>query len=370
MQKKLIVIFLSAMLVFQHSFSFIHAQTPPDTSSQELPPACSAPPQMMLQYQQFQNEMASALLGGAFGEKIFESEVNPMGWFTSDLLKLPTSENNVVDTILSSLWNNTRRLAQATLTTTFLLELAALSVVGSNLGGFAILFEDRPVVRDWKTLLQIETKISQIAYYLGKTANITVPLENISSLQSLIAKHQEAGLFMGMTSSSSASYADILSDLSSMNAAMKFFVATNKTWALKNYQAASLFQVQFSPVAYSGLQEEYSKVRKFSACNSARKSLKSSAGNAISDNKSAATEAWDIITDAAKRLETAGKNFGPRFVGKGVAEKNFSSEELQLLRTIYGVDTSKMTIVNVPWWKRIISTSFESLKKTWNDTKR
>ncbi|MDR2415137.1 MAG: hypothetical protein LBD75_00540 [Candidatus Peribacteria bacterium] len=293
MQKKLIVIFLSAMLVFQHSFSFIQAQSSSDTAFEQLPPACSAPPPLMLQYQQFQNEMASALLGGAFGEKKFESEVSPMGWFTSKVLSLPTTENNVVDTILSSLWNNTRRLAQATLTTAFLLELAALSVVGSNLGGFAILFADRAIVRDWKTLLQIETKISQIAYYLGKTANITVPLADLSSLHTLVAKHQEIGLFTGMTSSSSASYADILADLSSMNAAMKFFMATNNVSALKNYQATSLFQITFSPEIYgaSGLQADYRPVRKFSACNSAWKSLKSSVSKAIGENSSAAAEA-------------------------------------------------------------------------------
>jgi hypothetical protein len=285
MRKKLIVMFLSVMLVCQHSFSFIQAQSSSDTPAEQLPPVCSAPPPMMLQYQQFQSEMASALLGGAFGEKKFENEVNPMGWFTSKVLSLPTTENNVVDTILSSLRNTTRRLAQATLTTAFLVELAALSVVGSNLGGFAILFEDRVVVRDWKTLLQIETKISQIAYYLGKTANITVPLENISSLQSLVAKYQEAGLFTAMTSSSSASYTDILSDLSSMNAAMKFFLATNKISALRDYQAVSLFQVQFSPEAYSDLQTDYDPVRTFSAsaCNAPFKSLKSSVGNAVGE---------------------------------------------------------------------------------------
>jgi hypothetical protein len=291
MQKKLIVIFLSAMLIFQHSFSFIQAQSSPTASAEQMPAACSAPPPMMLQYQQFQNEMASALLGGAFGEKKFEAEVSPMGWFTSKALPRPTAENNVVDTILSSLWNNSRRLAQATLTTTFLLELAALSVVGSNLGGFAILFEDRAVVRDRKTLLQIETKISQIAYYLGKTANITVPLADFSSLYSLVATYQEQGLFTGMTSSSSASYADILSDVSSMNAAMKFFIATNKTSALRDYQAMSLFQIKFSPEAYSGLQAEYEPVRKFSACNSPLKSLKSSVSEAVGGKSSAADEA-------------------------------------------------------------------------------
>jgi hypothetical protein len=268
MQKKLIVIFLSLVLVFQHSFSFVLAQSS-TTSDQQFPPACSAPPPMMLQYQQFQNEMASALLGGAFGERRFEADINVMGWFTSKVLHLPTAENSVVDTVFSALWDNTRRLAQATLTTTFLLELAAMSVVGSNLGGFAILFEDRAVVRDWKTLLQIETKISQIAYYLGKTANITASLENLGSLQALVVKYQEAGLFTGVASSSSASYADILADLSSMNAAMKFLVATNQTRALRNYQATSLFQVQFSPEVYgtSGLQADYRPVRKFSACN-------------------------------------------------------------------------------------------------------
>jgi TPP-dependent trihydroxycyclohexane-1,2-dione (THcHDO) dehydratase len=91
--------------------------------------------------------------------------------------------------------------------------------------------------------------------------------------------------------------------------------------------------------------------------------------NAVGEGTSAASEAWDIIKNAAERLAKAGKNFAPRLGGNGIAEKSFTTEELQQLRTIYGVDTSKMTVISVSWWKRIL-TPLGSLKKTWNDVKK
>ncbi|MDR2191118.1 MAG: hypothetical protein LBP53_08395 [Candidatus Peribacteria bacterium] len=277
MRKKLIVMFLSLVLVFQHSFSFAQS-----TSSSPENDVCGAPAPMMLLYQQFQSEMASALLGGGLGEKIFEATVSPWGLFTSKVLRLPTTDNSVADSLLTSLWNNVRRLGQASLTTVALLTLSALSVGSSNLEGLSILWQDRVIVREWKTLLQIETKLSQIAYHLGKQANIVAQLENTNNLKRILEKYQEAGLFTGVAGSSNASYFDILSQLAIMNSAMKIFISTTATAGLSAYHSEKLFNVQFASGAYTQLKNDYRSVRTpYSACSEVFDNLASNAKKAV-----------------------------------------------------------------------------------------
>ncbi|MDR2540396.1 MAG: hypothetical protein LBD11_01085 [Candidatus Peribacteria bacterium] len=154
--------------MIQPAFSLAQTTQPQITQAD----ICGAPGETMLLYQKFQRDISSALLGGILGEKIFKSELNIMGLFTSKTLELPTTGNDILDTIANTLWKNTKRLTSATATTTVLLAIAGASVVSSNLEGFAILFQNRAIVRDWRSLLQIETRISQIAYTLGKRANL------------------------------------------------------------------------------------------------------------------------------------------------------------------------------------------------------
>jgi hypothetical protein len=64
----------------------------------------------MIKYQRFQNEMASKLLGGEFGEKIFTADWQVVGLFTSKTLNIAGSENQAIDAVLASMWNGIRRL--------------------------------------------------------------------------------------------------------------------------------------------------------------------------------------------------------------------------------------------------------------------
>jgi len=58
--------------------------------------------------------------------------------------------------------------------------------------GFAILFKDRPIVRDYKTMLDIETVLFDIAYFRSKQINLTSPFESdmIDKLNTLVEKYQ------------------------------------------------------------------------------------------------------------------------------------------------------------------------------------
>jgi len=195
MKKKILTYTLCAMLLIQAFFSFsaqVYAnETIFTAEGQEIPAVCRTPAEMMMLYQNFQKEMINRLLAGDLGEKTFSSTLNPVGLFSSEVLKLPTPDLILVDAVATQLRNSSRQILSATLTTAALLTLTSLSVVGDQIQGFAILFQDRVVVREWRTLLQIDSQHSQAAYQLSKIARITATLENVEPLEEIVRKYQE-----------------------------------------------------------------------------------------------------------------------------------------------------------------------------------
>ena len=279
-----------------------------------------------------------------------------------------------LNAILFSLRNSALRLGSATLTTFMLLVLASSSVASANLEGLAILWQDRAIVRDWRTLLQIDARTSQIAYYLGKTVNLlsSVSVDASASLQEIFLSYESEGLFTGVATSSygNISYFDILVDIALMNAAMKVFLASNIYHPLSTYKAPHLFETRFDPLAIAQLREDYSAVRGFSPCNPIFNRLGSSVKKSLSNTASAARESGAIIRDASKRLAAAfAKTTGltTKKQKQTIAQQYFSEYELQQLRTIYGLDTSRMTQKDAVHWKNILGV-LPTVKNTWNAT--
>lgn len=279
------------------------------------------------------------------------------GLFSDKVLSIPKLENSALDLILKSTWQNIKRLGTASLTTFALLQLAQFSVVTSNLQGLAILYQDRAIVREWRSLLQIDTTVSQLAYHLGKTVNILSPLSDISRVQKVFLAYQEKGLFQGVTeSTNNVSYLALLREMARINAVMKDFIAANSTDVLEDYKAgAGVGGFTFTTEFIDQLDEDYSAVRSFSPCNATFSALQSTIKNGFAANASAAKDSWSIISNAAKRLSDAfSKTFSSSKKKSTLADQYFSERELQMLGTMYGLDTSKMTNRDVPRWKRLI----------------
>ncbi|MDR3169681.1 MAG: hypothetical protein LBU27_08310 [Candidatus Peribacteria bacterium] len=357
---------LTFLLLIQPVFLF--AQNTQSTSDTDI---CAAPGETMLLYQRFQQEMASALLGGVLGEHIFNAEFSVMGLFTSKVLHLPTTNNSVLDTIRQTLWNNSRRLGTATVTTTVLLALAGVSVGVSNIEGFAILFQNRAIVRDYKSLLQIETKLNQIAYFLGKRTNLIAKLDNTGdggALQKIVEKYVEEGLFTGNVRNDQTTYVGILTSLMRMNAGVKQFLSFRSTLLLN--KLGNFYGTTFSETALSNLRSEYAGARFIDSCNTMGKRAFARIGNAGKAVGSSFKQAeTTILKAAAIRFSNAfleGSSRAEIVKRPGVAEKYFDDDELQQLRTIYGVDTSKMTETTAKGRRRII-TPTTSTKKVLKD---
>lgn len=347
----MILFSLSFLFLFESTFSFA-------ATSNEIPEVCSIPSSGMTLYQKFQEEMKSALLGGNFGQIVFDASISVNGLFSDKVFSIPQLENSALDTILSSTWNNIKRLGNASLTTFALLQLSAFSVVTSNLDWLAILYQDRAIVREWRSLLQIDTTISQLAYHLWKMVNITAPLSDISRAEQVFLAYQDMGLLKEVpeTIGAGTSYLTLLREMAKMNAAMKYFISANNTWALSEYLADKPLNFSFNSEFIAQLALDYSEVRSFSPCNNTFSALQSTVKNGFSSNLSAAKDSWKIISDASQRLSEAfSKTFTSSKKRKSnLAEQYFSEHELQRLRTMYGVDTSRITNMEVSRWKRLI----------------
>jgi hypothetical protein len=59
-----------------------------------------------------------------------------------------------------------------------LLLLSSASILQSNTEGLAILFKDRPIVRDYKEMLDIETQLFDVAFFRSKQIDLTRPFED------------------------------------------------------------------------------------------------------------------------------------------------------------------------------------------------
>jgi hypothetical protein len=57
----------------------------------------------------------------------------------------------------------------------------------------AILFRDRPIVRDYKTMLDIESALFDVAYFRSKQINLTRPVDGnmVDQFNEVVKKYQD-----------------------------------------------------------------------------------------------------------------------------------------------------------------------------------
>lgn len=175
---------------------------------------------------------------------------------------------------------------------------------------------------------------------------------------------------MATTSYGNISYLDILLDVSLMNASMKVFLSANNTDLLSMYKANNLFEAKFTTGVIAQLSEDYAVVRGFSPCNPVFNRLNTSIKQSFSSNAAAAKDSRTIIADASKRLtEAFAKTTGitTKKQKETIAQQYFSEYELQQLRTVYGINTVKMTKKDAVQWKNILGV-VPTIKNTVNET--
>lgn len=238
------------------------------------------------------------------------------------------------------------RSATALITSAFLFELAGLSTLADNSVGLTILFQDRPIVRDWAKLLEVERNLNQTAYHLGQAGEIARTISDTVALKQLLKSYEGKGLLEGTEGfSSSLRYMDLLKTLASANIAMKSFLAYNSSVLLDSFKEQGL---EFSEKRIQQLKEEYRCVRWTLGfkCSTSWKLLTKNLKILANSTKMQGNGSLEMIVDSWNELKSALELLpGGVFANlRGKSSDDYLTDrEKALLRDVYGLDTTKMT---------------------------
>ena len=361
MRRKLIKTTIFIVLLQPIFINFTYVKALGWSNSQ--PPVCDWPSEMMSNYFDFQQEMKMALLWSEVQERRFNTSVWTWWLFGNENLKLPSA----LDVVASSIVGWVKSAVSTAGTSVVLLLLAARSVMQSNTEWFAILFKDRPIVRDYKTMLDIETDLFNLAYFQSKQMNLTLKLEKeetYDKLNKIIEKYQwEWLLYKWAKMQKTESLASILEELVAMNTAMKHFILF--WWdpgdrALKNYNwcfwnttsegCKSSPILKFDSKAIEQLQKDYAWLWTFGVCNLTFSNFKKSINKTINNNSDSVKSSIDDVKNAMDRLKK--ELLKSRKSDKSKPRTNNRCEELTdyeiaQLRAYWGPDWTCKETVNV-----------------------
>lgn len=385
--------------VFFGNFSYVEAVK--DDNSNEQPQVCSWPSDTFSLYIDFQNEIMEIIWGSDINEKRYAVALGDDWLFAQNILPLVQDAPAVVNIAATSVLNNLQSMSQATIVTTFLLELSAISVGESSIEWlWTVLFKDRPIVRDYRSLLQIETQLTQLTYNLSKKVSLIKLFQGdlLDNINSVIKKYQELWLLEETEKKWLdwwVTLVSVISDLVMMNASMKNFIVTNGTvfdeWrTLLNYNGClnddavcekNNAILRFSAEAVEQLKKDYDGIWVFWACNNNWNWFKSTIAKGVNNNVEWVKWAWKDIKDAYDRLVSAliNKDTNDNYAKKEKCDMSYY--EMAQLRAYYWnnwscdsieVDKSKSDKNKLELWSKLkqIYSSIKQYAKTKKDYKK
>ncbi len=332
---------------------------------------------MMSNYFNFQKEAVAILLWSEANEKLLSVSFRQWGLFSQKVLKLPA-----IDLLYSSIIE--KSFISNIITSGILFHFVSLSVVQSNIEWLAILYKDRVVVRDYKEMLDIETRLFDVAYFRSKQINLTHPMEwNLSnSFNELIKDYQRKWLLEpGLSLNGNETMADILGDLIMMNAAMKQFILMGgKVWksGLNSYYGClwayneencnrDTAILKFSGSGVDQLYNDYRGVNSFSPCNSYAKFFRNNIKKSINNN-------LESVKSSAQDIKKSLDNRESAFLGKG--SWNFKNDRKNICEWISDYQMAQLRAYWGPnWtcWKLInasASLNWVDISSAWSETKK
>lgn len=355
---------------------------------EDNPPVCTATSPHMTTYLQFQKQMASFLSTNRL--KTVQRQASEWeGWlFTSEILKI--NEDEPFDETLA--WRALRifditatRTATSLITTVFLFELAAIWALADNTIWLTILFQDRPIVRDWTKLLDVEWWLSQTAYDLWVVWDIWKTIKNSEALDWIVKEYVGNWLFQEWAAFWSTTYQGIIRELAELNSAVKWFIAYDSKQLFESYNANNP-NLKVSDDWVDALADEYKCVRRkfWFKCNTSWAALKKNLQ--IVTNNTNKQWKWSVkqIKDSYQDLKAALWNWTAvkdRIEGRDLT---LSPREKEILRNRYWLNVNRLTkaqwssIISLDTnltsqWKKLakwVNTAIEGVKRTINEQKK
>ena len=310
-------------------------------------PICLQSPNSLNLYLEFQQKAIALLASDPFKTTTEQIQTWEWGIFTNKVLKLSSPDANtnipILTDLLKELETAVTNMIIGTATTSALFLLSALNTESDGLMSFLILFQERPLVRDRSKLQDIDRSISETIYTLGQKWKIWKTIKNSSQLQAIITQYQNQGLLSKAENiPSQFSYLELLLELQSLNVEIKSFLSSSSTYQLTDNENI----LKFDTKRVQNLKSDYHCAR-FNAINLAAPKCWGSANALLanlktltSNTKKTGASSLHTITSALERLNESLKGF-KHFRSK--KNKSLTNDELELLRSVYGLDTTKLT---------------------------
>lgn len=339
----------------------------------EQPEACAWPSETMSKYFQFQEDMIHVLLWSSINEKRFSTAMWNWWLFVNQVLYL-SGTTSALDLVSSSVLGWVKSLFSATTTTLVLLLLTSASTFQSNASSFLILFKDRPIVRDYKRMLDIESELFDVAYFRSKQVDLTRSFDwdLLNQFSEVIKQYQDNWLLSYTWTtqiSNTASMSDILWDLVHMNAAMKWFMLDWSTvwgerirsyrWCMweRNDNADCIPVLKFSDETLINLRKEYDGIWMYWSCNRIASNIKR-ASQKNKENTKGSSET------AEEKIERWEKELKDLYAGN---TNNGSKEKKKINRC--KMSDYQMAQLKAYWWDDWTCEEWESWVWWWVDLK-
>lgn len=348
---------------------FWFAQDTWEVICEDNPSVCSVAPKEFDYYVDFTKEMLQAINTLQWKWKNLW-DYNYIWWlFTNKILQIPEENKNIFEKMVAWIKESMDRKISTTLGLANILSSLALTSYKDVLW-LAILFQSRPIVRDWKTLLDLETNTNDIVYELSLSAMANQQIIDPSKFQTIIDKYsQQKPLFDQWSVSEETKYKDITNMLIRLNGAMKTFIpygSISQFDEFRKWWEGGIY-LKFNTGTIQEMKDAYSCGRGFSKCTSSWRDFVKNIKNLWSSFKKWWNSAKKTIADANKKLAESVKWIGQaKIFKKSPWEEYLTDTEIELLRDVYGIDTKKLTEQEWIWLRDLLTIP---IKGTLNEMK-
>ena len=285
-------------------------------------------------------------------------DYNYIGWlFTNKLLSIPDENKGILEKMVVWMEESMSRKISTVLEVSNILSSLAFTSY-KDLIWLSILFQAKPIVREWKTLLDLETNINEITYELALSAMANEQISDSSKFQKIIDKYtQDKPLFDKWFIPDSIKYKDITNMLIRLNGAMKTFVPYGSVGQFDEFgkEWGDGIYLRFNTWTILEMKAAYYCARWFSKCTSSWKDFVKNIKNIWSSFVKWWSDAKKTITEANKKLAESIKGIAQaKILKKSPWEEYLTDTEIELLRSVYGIDTKKLLKQEWIWLRDLL----------------
>ncbi len=342
---------------------------------------CSSPSLEFQKYVNFQVEMFQ-LLQNVVKEPEKKTDLKKVGLFSSRILTLP-----------AKMWESWKRMFQkatkdftqagraAQISAIMIATITAEIGTKDGLWWLAILTRNQPFVREWKTLQELDMTTHDLMWDFGTkwiwddkiSEDIRKDIEKLKQKYLMTSSNQN-WLFEEFSFKWEVQYKDIIRILQKLNSVMKSFVSVHSWLSNNNFFRKYLSDldsemsrwniiVKFNKILMDNMYSNYRCAEWMNACNNKLEEFKK-AIRVLPDIK-------DSFSESMKTIKKANDELAKVFAGiddkKAKNEKannnsNLTDRQIELLRTVYGMDTSKLTQQQWFWISTLLNgTAFKNV---------